>query len=145
MPAGGLRGQVHMVTGTGETVTAAVAALRPCPNGVIGVLLPTLDLLTQTIEAWRQVGYNGWAAAVCPLGADPPLETLGVRCTTHPTQLALWADVGPMLVFAKYASLASQGLFDDQDTDTLGTPQHPGARLHIREGTKADRLAPSEK
>ncbi|MFL0021353.1 Helicase associated domain protein [Streptomyces sp. NBUL23] len=115
MPSGGLRGQVHMATGTGKTVTAAMAALKLCPNGVIGVLVPTLDLLTQTVEAWRRAGHTGPAVAVCSLGADPLLEALGVRCTTNPTQLALWAASGPMLVFATYASLAGQGLADDQD------------------------------
>ncbi len=124
LPVGGLRGQVHMATGTGKTVTAAVAALRLCPRGVIGVLVPTLDLLTQTIEVWRRAGHTGPAVAVCSLGADPLLEALGVRCTTNPTQLALWAGSGPMLVFATYASLAGQGLTDDQDDDaddeTLG-------------------------
>ncbi|MFC9033694.1 DEAD/DEAH box helicase [Streptomyces arboris] len=115
LPVRGLRGQVHMATGTGKTITAARAALRLCPNGVIGVLVPTLDLLTQTIEAWRRVGHNGPAVAVCSLGADPLLEALGVRCTTNPTQLALWTSSGPMLVFATYASLAGQGLADDQD------------------------------
>ncbi len=117
LPVGGLRGQVHMATGTGKTLTAAVAALRLCPNGMIGVLVPTLDLLTQTIEAWRRVGHNGPAIAVCSLGVDPLLEALGVRCTTNPTQLALWASKGPLLVFATYASLAGQGLADDQDDD----------------------------
>ncbi|MFJ1804522.1 Helicase associated domain protein [Streptomyces sp. NPDC088180] len=123
MPVGGLRGQVHMATGTGKTITAAMAALKLCPAGVIGVLVPTLDLLTQTIEAWRRVGHTGPAVAVCSLGADPLLEALGVRCTTNPTQLALWASTGPMLVFATYASLAGQGLADDQDDaddETLG-------------------------
>ncbi|MEU3008752.1 Helicase associated domain protein [Streptomyces sp. NPDC007020] len=123
MPAGGLRGQIHMATGTGKTITAAVAALRLCPNGMIGVLVPTLDLLTQTIEAWRRAGHNGPAVAVCSLGADPLLEALGVRCTTNPTQLALWTSSGPMLVFATYASLAGQGLTDDRDDaddETLG-------------------------
>lgn len=117
LPVGGLRGQVHMATGTGKTLTAAVAALRLCPNGMIGVLVPTLDLLTQTIEAWRRVGHNGPAIAVCSLGVDPLLEALGVRCTTNPTQLALWASKGPLLVFATYASLAGQGLADNQDDD----------------------------
>ncbi|MFJ8848383.1 Helicase associated domain protein [Streptomyces cyaneofuscatus] len=121
LPVGGLRGQVHMATGTGKTITAAMAALRLCPNGVIGVLVPTLDLLTQTIEAWRRAGHTGPAVAVCSLGADPLLEALGVRCTTNPTQLALWARSGPMLVFATYASLAGQGLADDQDADEDGT------------------------
>ncbi|WTY32204.1 Helicase associated domain protein (plasmid) [Streptomyces anulatus] len=123
MPVNGLRGQVHMATGTGKTVTAAKAALRLCPDGVIGVLVPTLDLLTQTIEAWRRAGHRGPAVAVCSLGADPLLEALGVRCTTNPTQLALWVANGPMLVFATYASLAGQGLTDDAEDaadETLG-------------------------
>ncbi|MGW6290147.1 DEAD/DEAH box helicase family protein, partial [Streptomyces sp. NPDC055107] len=123
LPVNGLRGQVHMATGTGKTITAAMAALKLCPNGVIGVLVPTLDLLTQTIEAWRRAGHQGPAVAVCSLGTDPLLEALGVRCTTNPTQLALWASSGPMLVFATYASLAGQGLTDnaeDADDETLG-------------------------
>ncbi|SCK62884.1 DNA or RNA helicases of superfamily II [Streptomyces sp. AmelKG-D3] len=53
MPAGGLRGQVHMATGTGKTITAAVAALRLCPNGMIGVLVPTLDLLAPRSRSAR--------------------------------------------------------------------------------------------
>ncbi|GAA3015358.1 DEAD/DEAH box helicase [Streptomyces fulvorobeus] len=123
VPVGGLRGQVHMATGTGKTITAAMAALKLCPTGVIGILVPTLDLLTQTVEAWRRVGHTGPAVAVCSLGADPLLEALGVRCTTNPTQLALWASSGPMLVFATYASLSGQGMADDQgdaDDETLG-------------------------
>ncbi|MEU0300610.1 Helicase associated domain protein [Streptomyces sp. NPDC006175] len=115
VPASGQRGQVHMSTGSGKTITAAVAALRMVPRGMVGVLVPTLDLLTQTIEAWRAVGHIAPAVAVCSLGADPLLDALDVRCTTNPTQLALWtAQAGPMLVFATYASLSPQGLADDQ-------------------------------
>ncbi|GAB7035975.1 Helicase associated domain protein [Streptomyces sp. NPDC021749] len=113
MPARGLRGQVVSATGTGKTISAATAALRMVPKGLVGVLVPTLDLLTQTVEAWRAVGHKGPAVAVCSLGTDPLLEALDVRCTTNPTQLALWAGNGPMLVFATYASLAPQGLEDD--------------------------------
>lgn len=112
--ARGRRGQVRMATGTGKTVMAAVAALRLVPRGLVGVLVPTLELLTQTAEAWRAVGHDGPAVAVCGLGSDPLLEALDVRCTTNPTQLALWAGSGPMLVFATYASLSPQGLADDQ-------------------------------
>ncbi|NUW02871.1 DEAD/DEAH box helicase [Streptomyces sp. CAI 127] len=140
LPVRGLRGQVHMAPGTGKTVTAAVAALRLCPNGVIGVLVPTLDLLTQTIEAWRRVGRNGPAVAVCSLGADPLLEALGVRCTTNPTQLALWAGSGPMLVFATYASLAGQGLADDQD-DTPDAAA-PGVLERALRGSYGQKMAP---
>ncbi|MEU2681330.1 Helicase associated domain protein [Streptomyces sp. NPDC007107] len=115
VPAPGQRGQVHMSTGSGKTITAAVAALRMVPRGMVGVLVPTLDLLTQTVEAWRAVGHTAPAVAVCSLGADPLLDALDVRCTTNPTQLALWtAQAGPTLVFATYASLSPQGLADDQ-------------------------------
>ncbi|WOP07051.1 Helicase associated domain protein [Streptomyces cyaneofuscatus] len=139
MPVGGLRGQVHMATGTGKTITAAVAAMRLCPNGMIGVLVPTLDLLTQTIEAWRRTGHIGPAIAVCSLGADPLLEALGVRCTTNPTQLALWASSGPMLVFATYASLAGQGLADDQDDQDATAP---GALERALRGSYGQKMAP---
>ncbi|MDX5575528.1 DEAD/DEAH box helicase [Streptomyces sp. ID01-9D] len=140
MPVGGLRGQVHMATGTGKTITAARAARKLCPAGVIGVLVPTLDLLTQTIEAWRRVGHTGPAVAVCSLGADPLLEALGVRCTTNPTQLALWASDGPMLVFATYASLASQGLADEEDDAPDATA--PGVLEQALRGTYGQRMAP---
>ncbi|WP_256343461.1 DEAD/DEAH box helicase family protein [Streptomyces sp. MW-W600-10] len=140
MPVGGLRGQVHMATGTGKTITAARAARKLCPAGVIGVLVPTLDLLTQTIEAWRRVGHNGPAVAVCSLGADPLLEALGVRCTTNPTQLALWASSGPMLVFATYASLASQGLADEEDDAPDATA--PGVLEQALRGSYGQTMAP---
>ncbi|WP_435877469.1 Helicase associated domain protein [Streptomyces anulatus] len=140
MPVGGLRGQVHMATGTGKTITAAKAALKLCPDGVIGVLVPTLDLLTQTIEAWRRVGHDGPAVAVCSLGADPLLEALGVRCTTNPTQLALWASSGPMLVFATYASLTGQGLADDQGDDQ--DVAAPGVLEQALRGSYGQTMAP---
>ncbi|MBW3709786.1 helicase [Streptomyces griseus] len=140
LPMAGLRGQVHMATGTGKTVTAEMAALKLCPNGVIGVLVPTLDLLTQTVEAWRRAGHTGPAVAVCSLGADPLLEALGVRCTTNPTQLALWAGSGPMLVFATYASLAGQGLADDQDQDD--DDESLGVLETALRGSYGQRMAP---
>ncbi|WP_097990570.1 DEAD/DEAH box helicase [Streptomyces sp. f51] len=140
MPAGGLRGQVHMATGTGKTITAAIAALRLCPNGMIGVLVPTVDLLTQTIEAWRTVGHNGPAVAVCGPGPDALLEALGARRTTNPTQLALWASKGPMLVIATYASLAGQGLEDDQG-DTPDTAA-PGVLERALRGSYGQKMGP---
>ncbi|MGW6291061.1 DEAD/DEAH box helicase family protein, partial [Streptomyces sp. NPDC055107] len=140
LPVGGLRGQVHMATGTGKTITAAMAALKLCPTGMIGVLVPTLDLLTQTVEAWRRAGHQGPAVAVCSLGADPLLEALGVRCTTNPTQLALWASCGPVLVFATYASLAPQGLADDEDSDPDAIA--PGVLEQALRGSYGQRMAP---
>ncbi|WP_331749986.1 Helicase associated domain protein (plasmid) [Streptomyces longwoodensis] len=105
IPANGLRGQVHAACGTGKTIMAAAAAKRIAPKGRILVLVPTLDLLTQTVQAWRAAGHTGPAVAVCSLNDDPELWTLKVRCTTNPIQLALWHGQGPVTVFATYASL----------------------------------------
>ncbi|MFJ3706156.1 MULTISPECIES: Helicase associated domain protein [unclassified Streptomyces] len=141
VPAAGRRGQVHMSTGSGKTITAAVAALRMVPRGVVGVLVPTLDLLTQTVEAWRAVGHKAPAVAVCSLGADPLLEALDVRCTTNPTQLALWTGHnGPMLVFATYASLSPQGLVDDQGDEENGAA--PGALERALRGSYGQTMRP---
>ncbi|MGI5048289.1 Helicase associated domain protein [Streptomyces sp. JAC25] len=141
VPAWGQRGQIHMSTGSGKTITAAVAALRLVPRGVVGVLVPTLDLLTQTVEAWRAVGHTAPAVAVCSLGADPLLEALDVRCTTNPTQLALWTGGdGPMLVFATYASLSPQGLDDDQGDEETGAA--PGALERALRGSYGQTMRP---
>ncbi|MFD1277980.1 DEAD/DEAH box helicase [Streptomyces kaempferi] len=69
------------------------------------VLVPTLDLLTQTVRAWREVGHTGPAVAVCSLTDDPELWNLRVRSTTNPVQLALWHGTGPVTIFGTYASL----------------------------------------
>ncbi|MFC5204891.1 DEAD/DEAH box helicase family protein, partial [Streptomyces kaempferi] len=53
IPFDGLRGQVHAACGTGKTIIAAAAAKRIASKGRILVLVPTLDLLTQTVRAWR--------------------------------------------------------------------------------------------
>ncbi|MFJ6614817.1 Helicase associated domain protein [Streptomyces sp. NPDC091289] len=147
VPDRGRRGQVRMATGSGKTIMAAVASLRMVPRGgLIGVLVPTLELLTQTVEAWRAVGHDGPAVAVCGLGSDPLLDALGVRCTTNPTQLALWAGSGPMLVFATYASLSPQGLEDDQgDEDGRGAGEGaaaPGVLERALLGSYGQRMAP---
>ncbi|CAM5658130.1 helicase [Streptomyces canarius] len=46
--------------------------------------------------------------AVCSLENDPVLKELGMRTTTNPIQLALWAGSGPVVVFATYASLVDR-------------------------------------
>ncbi|GAA1923569.1 DEAD/DEAH box helicase [Streptantibioticus ferralitis] len=139
VPARGLRGTVVSSTGSGKTITAATAALRMVPRGLVGVLVPTLDLLTQTAEAWRAVGHKGPAVAVCSLGADPLLEALDLRCTTNPTQLALWASSGPMIVFATYASLSPQGLEDDQGSESVAAP---GVLERAMRGSYGQRMGP---
>ncbi|MFI9569516.1 DEAD/DEAH box helicase [Streptomyces rishiriensis] len=108
VPAQGLRGTVVSATGSGKTITAAWAARECFRGGRILVMVPTLDLLVQTAQAWRRVGHNGPVVAVCSLEKDEVLEQLGVRTTTNPIQLALWAGHGPVVVFATYASLVDR-------------------------------------
>ncbi|MFE1076215.1 Helicase associated domain protein [Streptomyces sp. NPDC058783] len=104
----GARGTLVSATGSGKTITAAASALECFPGGRILVTVPTLDLLVQTAQAWRAVGHRAPMVAVCSLENDPVLSTLGVRTTTNPIQLALWAGAGPVVVFATYASLVDR-------------------------------------
>ncbi|MET7694032.1 Helicase associated domain protein [Streptomyces sp. NPDC005483] len=95
----------HAACGTGKTVMAAASARRLVPRGRVLVLVPTLDLLAQTVRAWHEAGHRGPAVAVCSLQDDPELWSLRVRSTTNPIQLALWHGQGPVTIYATYASL----------------------------------------
>lgn len=108
------RASVIAACGTGKTLIAARTTARIAPRGRVLVLLPTLDLLSQTIRSWRLAGRKGTTVAVCsarqaldhePLGADIPL-------TTDPAELtALTARPrpGPVTAYASYASLLGRG------------------------------------
>ncbi|MCQ8195066.1 DEAD/DEAH box helicase [Streptomyces rugosispiralis] len=113
VPPEGARGTIVSATGSGKTITAAACALECFPGGRILVTVPTLDLLVQTAQAWRLVDHRAPMVAVCSLENDPVLNELGVRTTTNPIQLALWAGSGPVVVFATYASLVDREDFDD--------------------------------
>ncbi|MEU9032140.1 Helicase associated domain protein [Streptomyces sp. NPDC048383] len=113
VPQGG-RGTIVSATGSGKTITAAASALECFPTGRILVTVPTLDLLAQTAQAWRLVGHRAPMVAVCSLENDPALNQLGVRTTTNPIQLALWAGAGPVVVFATYASLVDREVPEGQ-------------------------------
>ncbi|MEO3843215.1 Helicase associated domain protein [Streptomyces sp. B22F1] len=108
VPPQGARGTIVSATGSGKTITAAACALESFEDGRILVTVPTLDLLVQTAEAWRLVGHRAPMVAVCSLENDPVLNGLGVRTTTNPIQLALWAGTGPVVVLATYASLVDR-------------------------------------
>ncbi|WP_428933662.1 Helicase associated domain protein [Streptomyces sp. ACT015] len=112
MPPQGARGTIVSATGSGKTITAAACALESFADGRILVTVPTLDLLAQTAQAWRLVGHRAPMVAVCSLENDAVLNELGVRTTTNPIQLALWAGTGPVVVLATYASLV-----DREDSD----------------------------
>ncbi|MGW5506096.1 Helicase associated domain protein [Streptomyces rochei] len=121
VPPQGARGTIVSATGSGKTITAAACALESFADGRILVTVPTLDLLVQTAQAWRAVGYRAPMVAVCSLENDAVLNELGVRTTTNPIQLALWAGSGPVVVFATYASLV-----DRED------PEDPKGRRKVR-------------
>lgn len=112
VPPQGARATIVSATGSGKTIMAAACALESFADGRILVTVPTLDLLVQTAQAWRAVGHRAPMVAVCSLENDPVLNSLGVRTTTNPIQLALWAGSGPVVVFATYASLV-----DREDVD----------------------------
>ncbi|MFD4510954.1 Helicase associated domain protein [Streptomyces sp. NPDC058457] len=108
VPSEGARATVVSATGSGKTITTAAAALECFRGGRVLVMVPTLDLLVQTAQAWRRVGHNAPMVAVCSLEKDDVLEQLGVRTTTNPIKLALWVGKGPVVVFATYASLVDR-------------------------------------
>ncbi|MFD5514078.1 Helicase associated domain protein [Streptomyces sp. NPDC127051] len=133
VPPQGARGTIVSATGSGKTITAAASALESFADGRILVTVPTLDLLAQTAQAWRLVGHRAPMIAVCSLENDPVLGELGVRTTTNPIQLALWAGAGPVVVFATYASLV-----DREDIDA------PEGQRKVR-GPLEDALAGGER
>ncbi|MDN3297225.1 Helicase associated domain protein [Streptomyces ficellus] len=116
VPPQGVRATGVSATGTGKTITAAACALECFPDGRILVMVPTLDLIVQTAQSWRRVGHCAPMVAVCSVDKDEVLEQLGVRTTTNPIQLALWAGSGPVVVFATYASLVDR----EDPTDITG-------------------------
>ncbi|MCG0283964.1 DEAD/DEAH box helicase family protein [Streptomyces sp. PSAA01] len=108
VPSGGvgLRATIVSACGTGKTVMGAHTALRVARTGRVLVRVPTLDLLVQTVAAWREAGRVGPMVAVCSLRADAELDAAGVRCTTDARLLSAWAGrKGRVTVFATYASL----------------------------------------
>ncbi len=109
-------------TGSGKTITTAASALECFPDGRILVMVPTLDLIVQSAQSWRRVGHRAPMVAVCSVDKDEVLEQLGVRTTTNPIQLALWAGSGPVVVFATYASLVDR----EDPADLSGRRTVPG-------------------
>ncbi|MFF5569134.1 Helicase associated domain protein [Streptomyces sp. NPDC012829] len=102
----GLRATIVSACGTGKTLMGAHTASRVAGAGRVLVLVPTLDLLVQTVAAWREAGRAGRMVAVCSLRTDAELDAAKVRCTTDPRQLLGWVGgAGRVTVFATYASL----------------------------------------
>ncbi|MFD8484099.1 Helicase associated domain protein [Kitasatospora sp. NPDC059673] len=106
VPAG-LRATVQLATGTGKSFVGAVAAQRLAPRGVVMVVVPTLDLLTQMRASWVEAGRAGEALAVCSLVKEELPE--GMPGTTHPLVIASWIDRAaaagkPLTLYSTYAA-----------------------------------------
>ncbi|MEU0631419.1 DEAD/DEAH box helicase family protein [Streptomyces sp. NPDC005989] len=141
LPADGLRTQVIAATGSGKTLIAVAAAEKLGARHVL-VLVPTLDLLTQTAAAWRERGRTGAMIGACSLRAD---DSDGVPCTTDPGELVSWVrGLERVTVFATYAAVglgilqrahsAGLGAFDlmviDEAHRTSGYAGKPWAAVH---------------
>ncbi|WP_241678969.1 DEAD/DEAH box helicase [Streptomyces lasalocidi] len=99
------RTSVVMACGTGKTYVAARTAARVAPQGTRLVLLPTLELLAQTVDDWRTAGMSGPVLAMC--SKRPNVAGEPVAFTTDPAVLAAIVRQHPvgLTVFATYHSL----------------------------------------
>ncbi|MGV9357967.1 Helicase associated domain protein [Streptomyces misionensis] len=101
VPERGLRTQVVMATGSGKTLVAARSAEKLRAGRVL-VLVPSLDLLTQTEAAWREAGRTGPTIGVSSLRG----EEVSFPNTTDVEELVDWVrPFDKVTVFATYASL----------------------------------------
>ncbi|MCL7496089.1 Helicase associated domain protein [Streptomyces sp. MCA2] len=100
-PEKGLRTQVIMATGSGKTRVATRSAEKLRAGRVL-VLVPSLDLLTQTEAAWREAGRTGPMIGVSSLRG----EDVSFPNTTDVEELVDWVrPFDKVTVFATYASL----------------------------------------
>ncbi|SCF88220.1 Type III restriction enzyme, res subunit, partial [Streptomyces sp. Ncost-T10-10d] len=70
VPPEGARATGVSATGSGKTITAAASTLECFPEGRVLVMVPTLDLIVQSAQAWRQVGHRAPMVAVCSVDRD---------------------------------------------------------------------------
>ncbi|WOT40746.1 DEAD/DEAH box helicase [Streptomyces coeruleorubidus] len=97
----GLRTQAIMATGTGKILVAARSA-EELRAGRVLVLVPSLDLLAQTENAWREAGRTGPMIGVSSLRGDEA----SFPNTTDVDELVDWVrPFDKVTVFATYASL----------------------------------------
>ncbi|MBZ6135454.1 Helicase associated domain protein [Streptomyces olivaceus] len=106
--AGEQRVTVVSACGTGKTLTAAATAHRLAPQGTVLVAVPTLALLTQTVQRWRQAGRTGLILGISSLTQHRSGLTRQQAIMTNDRDhiAALIEDAhGPVTVFVTYASL----------------------------------------
>ncbi|SPF07280.1 putative helicase [Streptomyces sp. MA5143a] len=104
-----------MATGSGKSLVAVRSAEELCAGRVL-VLVPSLDLLTQTETGWREGGRTGPMIGVSSLRGDQ----VAFPNTTDTEELLAWVrPFDTVTVFATYASL---GLGTLERAHTAGLP-----------------------
>ncbi|WP_406460368.1 DEAD/DEAH box helicase family protein [Streptomyces sp. NBC_00111] len=88
IPARGLRTQVITATGSGKAYVAARCADELEADRLL-ILVPSLDLLTQTEQAWRDSGRTG------PVIGSPPCAVRRRPSRTPRTPASSWS--GPAI------------------------------------------------
>lgn len=84
------RASVIAACGTGKTLIAARTTTRIAPRGRVLVLVPTLDLLSQTARSWHTTGHKAPAVAVCSARQAMDHPSAGnLPMTTKPAVLTL--------------------------------------------------------
>ncbi|WP_169514763.1 DEAD/DEAH box helicase [Actinomadura atramentaria] len=105
---GGGRALLWSACGTGKSRIAATAARDLVPGGRVLVLVPTLDLASQMVAAFRGVGGAGRLVVVCSdteiLSADG-LELPGTVTTRPDVLAAATGGAGRITVVCTYHSL----------------------------------------
>ncbi|WP_328406221.1 DEAD/DEAH box helicase [Nocardia sp. NBC_00403] len=114
----GERGRATVVAacGTGKTLIGAECSVRLVPDGSVLIILPTLELLSQTAHSYASHlgSAAGVIAAVCgdkqatDAAVELRAEMIGLHApvTTDPVEIAvLVGRAGRVTVFATYASL----------------------------------------
>ncbi|WP_267246159.1 DEAD/DEAH box helicase [Streptomyces sp. PR69] len=103
------RASVIAACGTGKTLIAARTAARLTPAGRVLLLVPTLDLLSQTARSWHTAGRKGSTVAVCSARQAVDHTPAGdLPMTTSPAELAALTTSSTgeaVTVYATYASL----------------------------------------
>jgi superfamily II DNA or RNA helicase len=103
------RASVIAACGTGKTLIAARTTARIAARGRVLVLLPTLDLLSQTARSWHAAGRKGRAVAVCSARQAVDHTPAGdLPMTTSPAEIAALTTGSAreaVTVYATYASL----------------------------------------
>ena len=120
---GNSRGQLIMACGTGKTLTALWIKETLTPKTTL-VLVPSLNLLAQTLSEWAKNSLSPWQyLCVCSDDTvnkldDQPISTVGdlpFEVTTNPADIAKFLTLGgERIIFSTYQSSAQVAKAQEQ-------------------------------